>query len=355
MASIRVLVVDDSAVMRRALREALAADPEIEVAGVAANGRIALSLVSSLSPDLVTMDVEMPELDGLGTLVELRKTHPNLPVIMFSSLTRRAASTTLEALSRGATDYLAKPMELGAGAWRAYLEENLLPKVKALGRKRAPKVIVKAPARVVVPSYNARVEVVAVGASTGGPNALGAVLAQLPKPWRVPILITQHMPPVFTRLLAERLERLAGIPICEAEEGMLVEPGHGYVAMGDRHLILEKKGNQIRLKLDSGPPQNSCRPAVDPMFRSVGEVYGAGVLAVVLTGMGQDGLRGAEVIRELGGRVLVQDENTSVVWGMPGAIARAGLAEQILPLEDIGGEIVRRVEHRNLFMSREAS
>ncbi len=354
MRKIRVLVVDDAVVVRRMLTDVLAADPELEVVGAAANGRIALQKIPQVNPDIVTLDVEMPELNGLETVSEIRKTWPKLPVIMFSTLTERGGAATLDALSRGASDYVAKPANVGSVAVaQQRIRDEVVPKIKALAARAAgiPAATLVSAARSVpaLPRTGQalggdgarRVDLLAIGASTGGPNALMEVLAQLPANFPVPIVITQHMPPMFTRLLAERLTAHCKIPFHEATQGAIITPGAGWIAPGDWHMLLVRDGPRVRVKLTQDPPENSCRPAVDPMFRSAASIYGSALLGVVLTGMGQDGLRGTERIREVHGRMVVQDEASSVVWGMPGFIASAGLADAVLPLNQIAGEIIR--------------
>ncbi|MEZ4221953.1 MAG: chemotaxis response regulator protein-glutamate methylesterase [Polyangiaceae bacterium] len=351
MKPIRVLIVDDSVVVRRLLSEILATDPEIDVVGTAASGSIALAKIPQTQPDVVTLDVEMPDMNGLDTLSAIRKAHPDLPVIMFSALTGLAAATTLEALARGATDYVTKPTAVGGreGA-TAHIREQLLPKVKTLGGGEvARQWVPSAPPRaralpaVLPPPASTRVEVLAVGASTGGPNALTHFFSQLPAHFPVPIVVVQHMPPVFTKLFAERLTAACALEFHEAAGGEVLQPGKAYIAPGDYHMRVVRDGTVTRVELNQDAPENSCRPAVDVLFRSVSAVYGAGTLAVVLTGMGQDGLRGSEAIRGTGGQVIVQDEASSVVWGMPGFIAKAGLAQAVLPLAELSGEVLRRV------------
>ena len=353
---IKVLVVDDSVVVRRLVARVLEADPAVEVVGSAANGRIALAKIAQLAPDVVTLDIEMPELDGLATLAELRPRWPRLPVIMFSTLTERGAEATLEALSLGASDYVTKPTGLHNPAEAmAAVQAELVPRIKALHGRRllsrmphspAPTVevkpalpAVKAPAR----PADARIDVVAIGVSTGGPNALADLLPALPGTLPVPIVIVQHMPPVFTRMLANRLNGRCALKVIEAEGGELLIPGRVHIAAGGQHLALVRQGTSVVTVATDDPPENSCRPAVDVLFRSVANLYGSGALSVVLTGMGQDGLRGAEAIRVAGGQVLAQDEASSVVWGMPGFVARAGLADAVLPLDALAAEIGRRV------------
>jgi two-component system chemotaxis response regulator CheB len=356
MPKIRILVVDDSVVVRRMVSDVLASDPQLEVAGIAANGKIALAKIPQVNPDIVILDVEMPELDGIGTLVEIRKSLPRLPVIMYSTLTQRGAEATLEALSRGATDYVTKPSNVGSAAQGLEcIRTQLIPKIKAIcGRTLGvatffplaatviPKTLLP---RLALPHREERIDIVAIGVSTGGPNALAILIPTLPRELPVPVVIVQHMPPVFTRLLAERLAAKSQIGVEEGRPGAVLEPGCAYIAPGDYHMVVASDHQQVMLRTYQGPPENSCRPAVDVLFRSVAEVYKPHALAVVMTGMGQDGLRGCEHIREVGGQILAQDEATSVVWGMPGFVANAGLADKVLPLEQLGMEIIRRVRN----------
>lgn len=363
MTGIRVLIVDDSVVVRRVLTELLSSDPELEVVGAAPNGRAGLEKANQLDPDVVILDVEMPELDGIQTLRELRRTNRRAAVIMFSTLTERGAAATLEALAAGASDYVTKPAgAAGLAEASARLRTELIPRIKHLARRRPPAGREAAagspvpPARPPIvgaaatrpagslPRRSAdKVEVVAIGVSTGGPNALAELLPALPAGFPVPVLVVQHMPPTFTRLLAERLDRVSSLAVCEAETGMPIKPGHVYVAPGDHHLVVERTGGSVVTRINQDPPENSCRPSVDVLFRSVAEVYGAHALGVVMTGMGQDGLRGSQVLVERGAMVLAQDEATSVVWGMPGYVVRAGVADAVLPLGALAGEIVKRV------------
>jgi two-component system chemotaxis response regulator CheB len=343
MPKTRVLVVDDSVVIRRLLTDVLAGDPGIEVAGVAANGHIALAKLRQVNPDVVVMDIEMPEMNGLETLAALRRDYPRLPVIMFSSLTERGAAHTLEALALGATDYITKPANVGSlGAATARVREELLPRIKALHRPAPLPAPVTAPVARGSRAPGESVDVVAFGVSTGGPNALAALLPLLPQDLPAAVLVVQHMPPLFTKFLADRLDGQCVLKVREGTTGAKVEPGTVWIAPGDWHMVVERAGTSIMLRTHQGPQENSCRPAVDVMFRSVASVYGSRVLAVVLTGMGQDGLRGAGEVRDHGGHVLAQDEATSVVWGMPGYVANAGLADRVLPLDQIAQEIVRR-------------
>jgi two-component system chemotaxis response regulator CheB len=293
----------------------------------------------------------MPELDGLDTLPELRKSYPKLPVIMFSTLTERGALSTLDALARGATDYVTKPANVGSVAAAIQsVKDQLIPRIKALCPTEAPQAVARpaagssqpaGPRSVRPPSSPA--EAVLIGSSTGGPQALSAVLAQLPASFPVPIVVVQHMPPVFTRHLAARLNQLSPLEVREAAGDETLNPGTVLIAPGDFHLELERRGVAVKTALHKQPPENSCRPAVDVLFRSGARMFGAKCLAVVLTGMGQDGLRGAEHIVRAGGSVVAQDEATSVVWGMPRAVAEAGLAYKTLPLAAISQELQRSV------------
>jgi two-component system chemotaxis response regulator CheB len=353
MERIRVLVVDDSIVVRRVVTEELEAQADIEVAGSASTGRIALDRMAQLNPDLVILDIEMPDMDGLTALTHLRSSHPKAPVIMFSSLTELGAAATLEALSRGASDFFAKPGGPGGlEASRQIIRAELIPAIRALcARKQAPPpasptVREKTPVTSTPPrstAATARIDVLAIGTSTGGPNALAEIFTCLPPGLPVPIVVVQHMPPMFTHMLAERLSRNSQIPTVEAKSGSELEPGKAWIAPGDHHLVLVRDGPRIRTQINQEPHENACRPAVDPLLRSVASIYGRNSLAVVLTGMGQDGLRGCEAIRAAGGQILVQDEATSAVWGMPGFVARAGLADRVLPLPMMAGEIIRRI------------
>lgn len=383
---IRLMLVDDSALIRRLLTDVLTGDPQLEVAGQAPNGRVALERLAAINPDMVILDVEMPEMDGLETLTEIRKRQPRLPVIMFSSITERGAIVTLEALARGANDYVTKPSNTGnMAASLQRVRDELIPRIKTFCRHLiAPAPPVQPPAAAepapggrtpggfvpfgrptagpapferttafkpearpsplpAPPRIRQRVDVVVIGVSTGGPPALAALLPRLPASFPVPILIVQHMPPIFTRLLAERLATQSSLAVAEGAAGEILRPGQVVVAPGGSHMALERQGNQIRLQLHQGEPENSCRPAVDVLFRSVADVYRGNTLAVILTGMGNDGLRGCEAIRKAGGQILVQDEASSVVWGMPGFVAKAGLADGQIPLSQLAGEIMSRV------------
>ncbi len=351
---IRVLIVDDSTVMRTLLRTVVSTDPALEVADAVSNGLSALSALSLSRPDLVLLDVEMPVMDGLATLRQMRERAPQLPIIMCSALTQRGARVTIEALAGGASDYVAKPAgQASREAATQALAAELLPKIRALTARRAmpiasrrfplfPQSVPPRPApRSVVSAVPAAV---VIGVSTGGPAALDIVLPALPAGFPLPVLIVQHMPELFTRQLAERLNGRCALRVQEAEEGMAVRGGNIYIARGNWHMKLIRPavhGMAPTLHLDQAPPENHCRPAVDALFRSAANVYGGSVLAVMLTGMGHDGADGTRTLRNLGAMVISQDEATSAVWGMPGSVVQAGLADQVLPLPAIAGEIAR--------------
>jgi two-component system, chemotaxis family, protein-glutamate methylesterase/glutaminase len=447
---IRVMLVDDSAVVRKMLAEALSKHREIEVIGTAANGIIALHKLPLLAPELVILDVEMPEMDGITTLQNLRVQYPRLPVIMFSTLTERGAHVTFDALAAGASDYVCKPSSQTGETLATVVSQSLVPKIVSLTRSRfglavqaavaaalgdgneAPRpapnrpstlelgapannpfgkasgsgllaskgLLTKpiapslqptpassatvSPQRLVVPvktmspsqpptrpnieslfsrqtnsvriapparasmrslELGARksIQLIAIAASTGGPNALAEILPRLPRNLPVPIVIVQHMPPIFTRCLAERLAARSELTVVESAGNERLLPGHVYIAPGHRHLEVERDAEGAHTLLTDAAPENSCRPSADVLFRSVARAYGGAVLCVVLTGMGQDGLRGARELHEGGARVIVQSGPTCTVWGMPKAVEEAGLAEAVVPLSDVALAILQRV------------
>jgi two-component system chemotaxis response regulator CheB len=347
MTPIRILVVDDSLVIRRLLSDTLSEDRALEVVGTASDGRIALAKIPLLKPDLITLDIEMPVMNGLETLAAVRKLYPKLPVIMFSTLTEHGAAATLDALSLGASDYATKPSNTGSQTVAIErIRIELTPKIKALcgmAALKLPPLARTRPALKVRERPNARIEIVAIGTSTGGPNALAEVLPCIPNDFPVPIVVVQHMPPIFTRLLAVRLASRSSIQVEEGSAGATLTPGHAWIAPGNFHMTVIGAGVHPRLSLNQGAPENSCRPAVDVLFRSVAVAYGANVLGVVMTGMGSDGVLGAQNIRDAGGQVIIQDEASSVVWGMPGLVHASGLDNAAYPLDQLATEITRRV------------
>ncbi|HLY40884.1 MAG TPA: chemotaxis-specific protein-glutamate methyltransferase CheB [Terracidiphilus sp.] len=351
----RVLIVDDSAVMRSLLRSVVSSDSALEVVGTAADGRSALGIVPSLRPDLIVLDVEMPVMDGVVALRKLRESGNHVPVIMCSSLTQRGARVTIDALACGASDYVTKPAGTnGVDASTRILARDLLPRIHALTTAipdafaSATRTVRQGQARSDNAASACDPEVIVIGVSTGGPAALDLLLPSLPSTFPLPLLVVQHMPELFTRQLAARLDQHCALRVREAADGDAVAAGTIYIARGNWHLkvVADQRAKSSRkLQLAQSAEVNHCRPAVDVLFRSAVDLYGASVIAVVLTGMGSDGLAGARAVRTAGGIVLAQDQATSAVWGMPGAVAGAGLANRVLPLEAIAPEILKIVEN----------
>lgn len=344
---IRVLVVDDSDVIRRLVTRALAGSQNIEVVGEAADGAIALDRIARLNPDVLTLDIEMPVMDGLETLRRVRRDYPQIRVIMFSTLTERGGAITLDALRAGADDYVAKCSNQGSlDNSFARLREELIPRIEqfflSTGQASSGPPPIPPPGDGRVDS-GAPPQAVAIGVSTGGPAALTDLLPALPKSFPLPVLVVQHMPPLFTRLLAERLNSICSLTVSEAREGDSVQAGKILIAPGDFHMNVATGSGGKCIHLDQSPPRNSCRPAVDALFASMSEAYQGAVLAVILTGMGRDGLQGAQMLKSRGGFVIAQDEASSVVWGMPGAVVRAGYASSVVSLDRIAETILERV------------
>jgi two-component system chemotaxis response regulator CheB len=343
----RVMVVDDSAVVRGLVSRWINESGQFDVVGTASNGKVAIDQIERTQPDIVLLDLDMPELDGIGTLPHLLKKRPQMSVIVVSTLTQRNADISLKCLSLGAVDCLAKPESSREVTTSTGFRAELINKLQALAGSRHRKHIGEPAATRVEPSAprpplaRPRVAAVAprcllIGASTGGPRAVTQVVTNLGLALqRVPVLIVQHMPPIFTGVFADQLRAQTGVMAREPEHGEKLVPGNIYVAPGGRHMGLAKDGGQPVIRLDDGPAVNFCRPAVDVLFRDAAVVFGAAALAVVLTGMGSDGTNGAHALVEAGATVLAQDEATSTVWGMPGSIAKAGLAQEILPLDRI--------------------
>lgn len=368
---VRVMVVDDSAVIRGLITRALETDSGIQVVATVGNGQLAVSQMSRSDVDVIVLDIEMPVMDGLTALPELLKAAPDVKIIMASTLTQRNAQVSIEALQKGASDYIPKPSSTGEIHGSADFKRDLIDKVKALGRVRrdrrdrnkaaggpeakpvpAGRTAPAAPGgRTSLLSPTSPIslrpfgrlmpQIVGIGSSTGGPQALFTVLGNLPASFKLPIVITQHMPATFTTILAEHIGRVSKRPSAEGRDGEPIEPGKIYLAPGDNHMIIETQGTQKIIRLNKNPPENFCRPAVDPMFRSLAAVYGANVLGVVLTGMGSDGAKGGRVLADAGATVIAQDEASSVVWGMPGAAAQAGICSALLPIDKVAGEIAR--------------
>ncbi len=340
--AIRVMVVDDSAVVRGFIVRILERDPAIEIAATCSNGQMAVLQIARHKPDVVILDIEMPVMDGLTALPKLRAADPGARVVIASTLSRKNAEISLEALALGAADYIAKPTTGKLNASDDFGRE-LLAKISALG-PRSSAAPARTPTGVASPKPQAfklrgpsgrDPKILAIGSSTGGPQALLALLKALPAKVDAPIVIAQHMPATFTTVLAQHLARASGRPCAEAVHGEPVLPGRIYLAPGDFHFEIERHGAQLTARLTKVPPENFCRPSVNPLFRSVARAFGAQSAAVMLTGMGSDGLDGAREIASAGGTIFAQDEASSVVWGMPGAVAQAGLCTAVLPLAAI--------------------
>ncbi|WP_149495064.1 protein-glutamate methylesterase/protein-glutamine glutaminase [Roseiconus lacunae] len=367
---IRVLLCDDSSVMRRLLKASMQSEPRLNVVFEAENGLEAVSNVTKVKPDVIIMDVEMPVMDGVDAVREIRKLSRTVPIIMFSSLTSRGAEASFDAIEAGASDFATKP--IGAGhisKAMASVRRDLIPKVMQWAQPHVQPVLSKleqvnpssiqaapSPAPASIPAVGSQsdsvrplvksaggIAAVGVGVSTGGPQALMKLLGGLPKDFSTPILITQHMPPVFTGLLAGRLASQTGRPIREATDGESLSSGAVLIAPGDYHMTVARVQSTVVVKLDQNPPVNSCRPSVDPMFDSLADCFGNQTLGVILTGMGQDGMNGAKRLRDCGAPVIAQDEQSSVVWGMPGQIVKAGLATKVLPIDQMANEVTRIV------------
>lgn len=378
--AVRVMIVDDSVVVRGLVARWIGEEPGFEVVGTCRTGKAAVDEIARLRPHVVTLDIEMPDMDGLTALPLLLKAQPGVSIVMASTLTQRNADVTLKCLARGATDFVTKPTQDVA---QAEYRRDLVAKVRALGEAAirrqkaafgptraalrpafaaapgptaaASRRVAFAPAQppAVAPSHGAPalkplsitpVRALAIGSSTGGPQALAAVLrAAGPSLARIPVVITQHMPPTFTAALAEHLGAASGRPAREASDGEPIVPGTIYVAPGGKHFAVRVRAGGAHAVILDGPPENFCKPSVDPMFKGAAEAYGAGLLAVILTGMGSDGAGGVRAVAAAGGSILAQDEATSVVWGMPGAAAATGCCSAILSLPAIGPKIVRLI------------
>lgn len=342
---LRVLIVDDSVVFRSQIRSALEGSDLIEVSGVANNGKIALQKLTQMSVDVVTLDMEMPEMNGIETIREIRRLKFPVRVVVFSSHTTRGSEATLDALASGADDFIAKPSgpDVNFDNSIQKIRDELLPKVLQFNSRTTSaaklnsesKSTSSSPASVTKSPYSKRdlstflPSVIVIGSSTGGPPALEKVLKEISNSPRVPILIAQHMPPVFTASLAKRLQTETGINTSEGKHLEVLKPGHIYIAPGDFHMTLVKKLDQVHISLDQSPQRNSVRPAVDPLFESAAKIFGSRTMGVILTGMGEDGFVGSRAIKESGGGILIQDKQSCVVFGMPGAIYNAGIHDDI--------------------------
>jgi two-component system, chemotaxis family, protein-glutamate methylesterase/glutaminase len=353
----RVLVVDDSAVIRGLIARSLDSHKFIKVVGTASNGQFAVDALRRTPADVIILDIEMPVMDGITAIPLLKEVDPGVQIIMASTLTQKNADISLKAMSVGATDYIPKPTSTSemTGAATDSFNHDLAEKVRVLGelarkngvrlpanqsRARAKVIPLVEKKRIILrPMPAAKPDIIAIGSSTGGPQALFEVIKALGGDLPQPVIITQHMPPSFTTILAEHITKQCGVACSEARDGDVLKPRHYYVAPGDYHMLITRKPEGAVVKLTKDPQENFCRPAVDPMLRSAVEVYGKKVLAVILTGMGSDGCKGCEVVVNAGGAVIGQDEESSVVWGMPAAVANAGLCSAVLPIKEIGGTV----------------
>jgi two-component system chemotaxis response regulator CheB len=358
--TIDVMLVDDSAVIRGGLARTIKSDPLINVVASIQNGELAIEAAKRHQPHVIILDIEMPVMDGLTALPKILEVSPKSKVIMFSSLTEKGASVSLKAFSLGAVECLVKPSSSQNVGDGSDFQRDLLGLIQGFFPNRRP---AAAPAGATphaassmpaaaddkkftlnsnAMAYKGRPSLLAIGSSTGGPQALFNVIKSF-KDFDIPIILTQHMPATFTKILADHITQQTGVMAFEGEDSMVVEAGNVYVAPGGFHMLLVKDGTQLKLKIDDGPQENYCKPAVDPMFRSALDIFGNKVLGVILTGMGSDGLKGSQMLVEQGGRLVAQDEESSVVWGMPGAVAMAGVCSEVLPLDDIGPWIRKAV------------
>ena len=336
---LRVMVVDDSAIVRGLITRILAADSRIEVAASCSNGQMAVVQAARKAMDVIILDIEMPVMDGLTALPKLQEVNPQARIIMASTLTQRNAAISLKALTLGATDYIAKPTTDKLNANEEF-RRDLIQKIITLGQKKSPVsgLAHRPPSSAPLPTRPKpahRPRIIAIGSSTGGPQALLTLLSALPSSVECPIVIAQHMPATFTTVLAQHIARASNRPCAEASDGMEIKPGTICLAPGDYHLQVARQGVTLIAQLSQSPPENFCRPSVDPLFRSVAQLFGGESCAVILTGMGSDGCNGARVLAMAGAPIIAQDEATSVVWGMPGAVAHAGICSAILPLPKI--------------------
>jgi len=354
ISTIRALVVDDSALYRKFVTSVLKEIPDVEVLGTASNGRIGLEKIQSLKPDLITLDIEMPELDGLGLLRELSALGLELPAIMISSLTADGASATNTALQLGAFDFVLKPVGKGPEESREQLKKDLEPKIRASLSTLQRKKNLTSASRPSQPSVEETIrqmasragkprpkpEVVGIGVSTGGPVALNHIIPKLPADFPCPILLVQHMPPMFTKSLADDLNRQSAIEVLEAENGMIPRAGQVLIAPGGSQMRVVKTSDRPVVQITDDPPERSCRPAVDYLFRSIAHSYGDRAVGAIFTGMGDDGTLGCKLMKRAGSMIITQDEATCVVYGMPRSVYEAGISDQVVPLENIAGSLL---------------
>lgn len=360
----RVMLVDDSSVIRGLLSRWLSADPAIEIVASVGNGQVAVNSIERTDPEIVVLDIEMPIMDGMTALPLILKAKPDVQVLMSSTLTQKNAEVSIKAMSLGASDYIPKPTTNREVISSQSFQSEIIEKIKSLAiakRKILGHSLYKE-AKASMPAIEQDVKsaankipdlrkasltppkIIGVGSSTGGPQALLKFINGIKENLTVPVVITQHMPAAFTKILAGHLSKASGLECIEAIDNTPLENGKVYIAPGDHHMIVVEENDKKYLKLNQDPPENFCRPAVDPMFRSLSNLYGPAVLGIILTGMGQDGLKGSKMVVENGGTIIAQNEETSVVWGMPGAVSEAGICNAILPLDEIGGKVKRLVK-----------
>lgn len=349
----RVILVDDSTLIRKVLKGFLASERDIEVIDEAENGQIAIEKAHKHKPDIIILDIEMPVKDGITALPEIMQVSPETKIIMCSTLTGANAEISIKAMAMGAADYIEKP---SSGIDKASFKADLIGKIRAIGaikkkheiQSKAKDIIQNKPVEIIKgPSVysGSKLKAIAIGSSTGGPQALIELFNGIGNKINdIPIFITQHMPPKFTRFLANQLAGSAGINCVEAEDGMTVTPGTVYIAPGDYHMLINDLGTRFVIKLDQGPQENFCRPSVDPMLRSLLKAYGKNMLVVILTGMGSDGAKGVKEIFNVGGKVLIQNEESSVVWGMPGAVAKEKAYNEMVPIQNMAGAIFKFIQ-----------
>jgi two-component system, chemotaxis family, protein-glutamate methylesterase/glutaminase len=349
----RVMIVDDSVVMRRLLSDLVESlSDDFELAGTAANGRIALKKLPRLYPDIIILDIEMPEMNGIELIQLLGSEYPQIPVVVFSSWPQEKIKTHTLEIYDGKIEIVEKPSNIDAfNNAQEFLYSKLVPVMLSLVGEDADTVIAEKQLRKTLyqskpATLSNRIDIVLVGVSTGGPKAVEVMLLGLPKNLPVPLVMVQHMPPVFTKYFAQRMEQKTKLCVREALHGECLLPGRIYVAPGDYHICLAKTDNKVKILLNQDPPENSCRPSVDVLFKSAVGAFGQNILGVILTGMGVDGLAGSEAIYNASGQIVVQDQSTSVIWSMPGSVATCGYAEEILPIEDIAHSIIRRLRYQ---------
>ncbi len=356
MKNLKVVVIDDSVLYRKLVTDSLKAFPNVEVVSTAHNGKVGIDKIKQFKPDFVTLDVEMPVMNGIETLKEIEKQKLNVRVIMISTLTAEGAKVTIDALAAGAFDFLKKPTGKGFEENKKLLSKQLIPIVRTLAikssftmsaikrptsisRTRDTTVTTRRPISVRKSTLSPRI--IALGISTGGPNALNKLIPKLPKDLKVPIVLVQHMPPIFTKALADSLDKKSQVTVVEGANGMKLENGTVYIAPGGKQMKIEKCGMATVIKITDAPPENNCKPSADYLFRSVSEVYKGATLGVIMTGMGNDGTKGLQVMKEHGIKVIGQDKESCVVFGMPMEAIKAGVVDVVLPLDKIASEIVR--------------